>query len=135
MSWTLLFVLVFSLAAGGCGGGDGRINTGGGDIPIDVPIPPVEEDLLAVTPVTLVLKVGEVGSVMAYNVSGTLEWGAQNESVAVYPTNATAARVVAIEVGETDVIVFDSSGAEAKCHVIVTEGTISLPPLTSAKNM
>ena len=65
---------------------------------------------------------------MAYNISGTLEWIAQNESVAVYPTDATAARVVAIEVGETDVVVFDSSGAEATCHVTVTAGTISLPP-------
>jgi uncharacterized protein YjdB len=88
----------------------------------------VDENLLAVTPTNLFLRVGEVGSVMAYNISGTLEWIAQNESVAVYPTDATAARVVAIEVGETDVIVFDSSGAQATCRVTVTAGTISLPP-------
>jgi hypothetical protein len=124
---------MFALAAGGCGGGSSRIYNGDipiDDIPIDIPDLPVEEDLLEVTPTSLFLRVGEAAPVMAYNVNGTLEWIAQNESVAVYPTDATAARVVAIEVGETDVVVFDSSGAEATCHVTVTAGTISLPTLT-----
>ena len=33
-----------------------------------------------------------------------------------------------IEVGQTDVIVFDSSGSETTCCVTITAGTISLPP-------
>jgi hypothetical protein len=124
ISWVFVLVLVFSLVAGGCGGGGGRKSVDIPNIPIpDIPIPllPVEEESLMVTPLVLFLKVGETASIMAYNITGTLGWIAQNESVAVYPTDSMAARVVAVAVGETDVLAFDSSGAEATCHVRVTD--------------
>jgi hypothetical protein len=77
---------------------------------------------LTITPASLVMNIGDIQELTAYNVKGALTWMGQNQSVAVYPMeDSTTAKVVAIALGETDIFVSDTSGATALCHVIVTE--------------
>jgi hypothetical protein len=100
-------------------------------LPVNPPIPddpndnPIIDPTLPLTimPASLTMNVGDIQSLLVYNVKGTLTWMSQNESVAVNPDGPTAARVVAIAPGETDVIAFDSNGAQALCRVTVTSGT------------
>ncbi|MDR2180734.1 MAG: hypothetical protein LBP21_10530 [Synergistaceae bacterium] len=115
-AWVLFGIMVFMTMTGGCGGGGGEGN--------GRPPSPGERELV-IAPSRLSLKVGEMGTLVAYNVKGGLVWQSQNANITVNPTNFTTATVVALAAGETNVVAFDSSGARAMCRVTVTEGTAS----------
>jgi hypothetical protein len=115
-------VMAFMLAAGGCGGGgdknDGAAPSPGGKA-------------LTVTPSVLHLVPGESALLTADNIRGNLTWMSRSEYVSVYPMNERSATVTAFTLGEVDVLVFDSSGAEAVCRVIVAYEPIPDPtPVT-----
>jgi hypothetical protein len=120
----LFIVMAFMLIAGGCGGG--------GDKNDGYTPPSTGGKILTVTPSILYLMPGETASLLADNIRGKLTWMSQNEFVSsVYPVDEKFARVTALMLGETDILVFDSSGAEAVCHVIVTNWTTPIPtPIT-----
>jgi hypothetical protein len=123
----LLATMTLMVMTGGCGGGSERRN--------EYTPPRYGGETLTVTPSVLFLRPGETALLLADNIRGNLTWMSQNPSVSVLPTDERTAKVTALALGETGVLVFDGSGAEAVCHITVTDEVdpmdpIPVPPLT-----